>query len=171
MNSMTNGTKPNTMGGWLSTAGAGWLVPLLLLLALPAAVQAQFTFTTNSGALTVTGWTGSGTTATIPAMTNGRPVVAIGANAFQFKPSLTSVTIPNSVTNIGNGAFFGCSGLTNVTIPNSVTSIGDVAFYNCSGLISVIIPNSVTSIRTSAFSGCSRLTSVTIGNSVTRIGI
>ena len=127
MDTLTNRTKPNALGGWLSTAAAVWLVPLLLLLVLPAAVQAQFTFTTNNGALTVTGWTGSGTTATIPAMTNGRPVVAIGAGAFQFKYSLTSVTIPNSVTNIGDYALAYC-GLTSVTIPSSVTSIGDGAF-------------------------------------------
>ena len=39
----------------------GWLAVLLLLyLALPAAVQAQFTFVTNNGAITITGCTGFG---------------------------------------------------------------------------------------------------------------
>jgi nicotinamide mononucleotide (NMN) deamidase PncC len=33
---------------------------LLLLLTLPAVVQAQFTFTTNNGAITITGYTGPG---------------------------------------------------------------------------------------------------------------
>jgi hypothetical protein len=34
------------------------LLPLLLLLAPPAVVQAQFTFTTNNGTITITGYTG-----------------------------------------------------------------------------------------------------------------
>src|ERR1019366_359508 len=39
---------------------------LLLLLALPAAVQAQFTYTTNNGTITITGYTGTGGAVTIP---------------------------------------------------------------------------------------------------------
>jgi hypothetical protein len=31
------------------------LLPLLLLVTVPAVVQAQFTFTTNNGAITITG--------------------------------------------------------------------------------------------------------------------
>ena len=79
-------------------------------------------------------------------------------------------TIPNSVTSIGAYAFAYCSSLTSVEIPNSVTSIGDYAFVHCSSLRSVKISNSVTSIGIYAFYGCSSLTSVEIGNSVTSIG-
>jgi len=43
------------------------LLPLLLLLTLPAAVRSQdFTFTTNNGAITITAYTGSGGAVTIP---------------------------------------------------------------------------------------------------------
>jgi len=49
------------------------LLRLLLLLALPAAVQAQFTFTTNNGTITITGYTGPGGDVTIPSWTNGYP--------------------------------------------------------------------------------------------------
>ena len=86
------------------------------------------------------------------------------------RPSLTSVTIPNSVTSIGAEAFSGCYSLTSLTIGESVTSIGDKAFLNCSSLTSVTIPNSVTSIGERAFYRCSSLTSVTIPNNVTSIG-
>ena len=96
-------------------------------------------------------------------------VTSIGADAFAYCFSLTSVTIPNSVTSIGGYAFRGCSSLTSVTLPNSVTSIGNYAFDNCSSLTSVNIPESVTSIGWYAFGGCSSLTSVTIPNSVTSI--
>ena len=64
-------------------------------------------------------------------------VTSIGYMAFAGRPSLTSVTIPNSVTSIGEYAFANCQSLTSVTIPNSVTSIGVRAFSSCSGLTSI----------------------------------
>ena len=97
-------------------------------------------------------------------------VTAIGASAFGFCSSLTSVNIPDSVTTIGDSAFESCSRLTSVSIPDSVTTIGWDAFASCSRLTSVNIPNSVTSIGTRAFFGCSSLRSVNIPNSVTTIG-
>jgi BspA type Leucine rich repeat region (6 copies) len=142
----------------------------LVWLALPALVQAQFTFTTNNGAITITGYnTAAGLNVVIPAATNGYPVTSIGVNAFTSS-GITNVTIPNSVTSIGTYAFYQCTSLTSVTIPNSVTSIGDGVFNYCTSLTSVTIPNSVTSIGTYAFALCFSLTSVTIPNSVTSIG-
>ena len=58
------------------------LLPLLLLLALPAAVQAQFTYTNNNGAITITGYTGPGGDVTIPDTISGLPVTSIGDYAF-----------------------------------------------------------------------------------------
>jgi len=130
----------------------------------------QFTFTTNNGTLTITGYTGSGGAATIPSTIYGLPVTSIGEDAFYNNTSLTSVTIPNSVTSIGAAAFNYCSRLTNVIIGDSVTNIGNEAFANCSALTSVTIPNRVTSLGDYAFYGCTAMTSVTIGNSVTSIG-
>jgi Leucine Rich Repeat (LRR) protein len=113
---------------------------LLLLLTLPAAVQAQFLFTTNNGTITITAYTGPGGAVTIPSTINGLPVTTIGGyysaqwwGAFESS-SLTSVVIPNSVTSIGDSAFDDCESLTNLTIPNSVTSIGAGAFEWCFGL-------------------------------------
>ena len=137
------------------------LLPLLLLLlTLPAVVQAQFTWTTNSGTITITGYTGAGGAVAIPTTITGLPVTAIGNNAFSYCTNLTSVTIPNSVTSIGDYAFYGCTSLISVTIGNSVTSIGDEAFANCNSLTSVTIPNSVTSIGSAAFAFCPSLTAV-----------
>jgi len=76
------------------------LLSALLLLALPAAVHAQFTFTTNNGAITITKYTASGGDVIIPDTTNGYPVTSIGSTAFEYA-GLTSVTIPDSVTNLG----------------------------------------------------------------------
>ncbi len=59
-----------------------WL-PLLLLLALPVVVQAQFTYTANNGTITITGYSGPGGAVTIPSAINGLPVTSIGSEAFQ----------------------------------------------------------------------------------------
>ena len=149
---------------------AGWLLPALLLFALPAVAQAQFNFTTNNGAITITKYTGPGGAVTIPSATNGYPVTSIGSNAFYTQFSMTNVTIPDSVTSIGNWAFYSCSGLTSITLPNNITSIGDDAFFYCSGLKSVTFPNGVTNIGTQAFQSCN-LTNVTLPNSVITVGV
>jgi hypothetical protein len=172
----------------------------LLLLAAPAAVQAQLYYATNNGAITLTEYNGAGGAVVIPNF-----VTSIGDYAFYGCEYLESVTIPGSVTNIGEGAFQGCPGLTAITvdfnnsfyndvngvlfnesqstlvqypaglvgiyaIPNSVTNVWDYAFFGCTRLTGVKIPASVTSIGDDAFYACSSLTSVTIPGSVTRIG-
>jgi hypothetical protein len=158
-----------TMAGRLRTPCAARLLPLLLLLALPAVVKAQFAYEVTNGTITITGYNGPGGVVVIPSAVNGVPVVGIGDNAFLNCTRLAGVTIPNSVTNIGEYAFSGCS-LTGVTVPNSVTSLGDGAFDSCTRLTAVTIPNSVTSIGDNAFSWCSSLTSVTLPSGVTSIG-
>jgi hypothetical protein len=109
---------------------------LLFAAVMPLLAQAQFTFTTNNGAITITGYTGSNGVVFIPDNMDGFPVVSIGDWAF-YSTSVTNVVIPDSVTSIGDGAFFDCESLTNVTIGNGVTNIGDWAFAFCPDLTSV----------------------------------
>jgi BspA type Leucine rich repeat region (6 copies) len=158
------------------------LLPLLLLLALPAAVQAQYTYTANNGTITITGYTGSGGAVTIPSTTNGLPVTSIGSHAFYYCTSLTSVTIPNSVTNIGDEAFYECTSLSAITVDAfnpAYSSVAGVLFnqsqttlIQCPGgkAGSYTIPNTVINIGDYAFYYCPSLTSVTIPTSVTSIG-
>src|SRR6266566_105487 len=100
----------------------------LLLLMLPAAVQAQFTYTTNNGTITISGYIGPGGSVTIPNLINGLPVTRIGDKAFYYSTNVTSIIIGANVTSIGEDAF-SSSSLTSVTIPNSVTNIGNRAFF------------------------------------------
>src|SRR5580693_9431319 len=87
------------------------LLPILFSLAGPVVVQAQFTITTNNGAITIAAYTGVGNTAAVPSATNGLPVVSIGKDAFLVGTGLTSITIPGSVTNYALPAFANCTNL------------------------------------------------------------
>lgn len=104
---------------------------------LPCAT-AQLTYVTNSGAITITGYSGSGLSLLIPSATNGYPVTMIASAAFYNNSTLTSITIPNSVTNIGSFAFT-ASALVNVTIPASVNGIGVQAFAECESLTNISV--------------------------------
>lgn len=126
-----------------------------------------FTYVTNLGAITITGYIGMGGAVTIPEDIDGMPVTSIGESAFAGG-DLTSVTIGNNVTNIGNFAFAG-SKITDATIGNNVTGIGDFAFSSCYSLTNVLIGDSVIRIGESAFNNCA-FVSITIPDSVTRIG-
>jgi hypothetical protein len=122
--------------GLVRAIGPLWVALLLLL---PTMAWAPFTFTTNNGAITITGYTGPGGAVVIPDITNGYPVISIGNYAFQLKFSVTSITMGTNVTSIGGGAFQNCTGITNITIDNKVTSIGLGAFNSCSSLTVITV--------------------------------
>ena len=90
---------------------------VLLLLASPAALHAQFTYTTNNGTITITGYTGPGGDVSIPDTIAGLPVASIASTAFYGCTTLTSVTIGSNVTTIEvYRMFYGCTGLTAITV-------------------------------------------------------
>jgi hypothetical protein len=142
---------------------------VLLFLSGPAAVQAQLTFTTNNGAITITGYTGSPTVVTIPDSTNGYPVTSLAMDAFLGKTTMTSITIGTNVASIGYAAFSYCDNLTTVILPDSVTNIGQYAFEPCTGLINIRLPSHLGTIPVEMFGDCSSLASITIPAGVTNI--
>jgi len=136
----------------------------VLILAMPAMLQAQFDYVINADgtSITITGYSTTGfADVIIPTTINGLPVTGIGDGAFGGVYAMTSVTIPASVASIGEGAFATCYSLTNATIPDGVISIGDYAFSS-TALTSVTIPASVTSIQGDPFSGCISLTAISV---------
>ena len=159
----------------------------LLLLAAPAG-QAQFNFSTNAGIITLTQYTGTASSVTIPDFVN-----IVGNRAFYYSLSLTNVTIPNSVTSIGDDAFEyllepdECDDsqqrhhhwrwcLLGLFQPDECDDSQQRHHHwrrclpVCFSLTSVTIPNSVINIGDLTFISCSSLTSVTIPDSVTSIG-
>ena len=119
-----------------------WLAVLTMVWALPGVVQAQFTFTTNNGTITITGYTGPGGAVDIPSEINGLPVTSIGEYAFDDCSNMTSVAIGGSVTNIGALAFCACTGLTNVMVPSGVIGIGGLALADCPALSAITVAGS-----------------------------
>jgi hypothetical protein len=123
--------------GLAGRLSASWPLPPLLLLTLPAVVQAQFSYWDNSnGTCTITGYTGPGGDVSIPDAINGLTVTIIGLSAFA-DTSLTSVTIPASVTILGEQAFADCFGLTRVYLqgnPPGVAFQGVFDYFNPIGV-------------------------------------
>jgi len=138
------------------------LLAALIALALPATLQAQFTFITNNNAITITGYGGPGGNVVIPDSINGYPVTVIGFGVFFESFNITSVTLPDSITSIEEAAFMGSIGLTSITIPGNVTNIGVDAFSSCLALTNVAIPASVASIGDYAFFYCNNLTAIDV---------
>jgi hypothetical protein len=137
-----------------------WVL-LSLLVALPARLHAQFTYTTNNGAITITGYDClGGGVLTVPGTINGLPVMRIGDRAFSECTGLSSVTLPDSVTSIGEAAFQDCTSLTSATNLGRVNMIGAGAFSGCASLAAITIPESVTNIGPAAFAGCSSLKAI-----------
>lgn len=114
------------------------------LLALPFAVQAQFIYTTNNGAVTIAQYTGAGGDVVIPDTVGTLPVTTVGSSAFYQVSALTSVTFGTNVTTIAPNAIFQCPNITAVAIPASVTNIGSGPVIDCLSLttISVNVTNS-----------------------------
>jgi hypothetical protein len=144
-------------------------VLLLVLLAVPIAGRAQFTYVTNAdNSLTLTACTGTGPVS-IPASATGHPVSAVGASAFFNDTGLTSVTVPSSVTSIGSGAFSGCSGLTNAVLTDSITNLGATAFSGCLSLPGLTLPAGLTELSFGTFENCYALTNLVFPASLNSI--
>lgn len=155
---------------------------LTLLLTLPSLTQAQFTFTTNNGTITITRYIGPGGDVIIPDTTNGLPVTGVGPSAFAYCFNLTNVTIPDSITTIGQAAFFDCTNLASVTLPSSVRYIGEGPFSCCTGLADIEVDAGNTNFSSAdgvVFDKhrtiilqypCGRGGSYTVPNTVTNIG-
>lgn len=153
---------------------------IIMLSGLTVRAQAQFNYSTYNGAVTITGYTGTNASVTIPDTISGLPVTGIGG--FYARNAVTNVNIPASVTNIAEGALAGQPQLLSITVEAQneyySSSNGILFSKDQSSLIqapggmigSYIIPDGVTNIASEAFFFCSDLTNITIGSNVLNIG-
>lgn len=134
-------------------------------------------YTVSGSYASITGYTGTSSTLTIPSTitANGSTYIVnrISMYAFHNNDIIKNVYISSNVTNISNDAFHNCSNLEYVSIPNTVTSISSSAFYQCLNLVNVSFASNskLETIDQSAFMGCDSLVSISIPDSVTTIGL
>ncbi len=116
-------------------------------------VMSRLTYEVQEDGVTITSfaWTNE-PTVTIPDTIEGKPVTAIGKEAFLYCYADT-VELPDTVRTIGEKAFAGCAYLQTMTIPSACTEIGYAAFADCDRLTTVAIPETVKTIEHDAFRG------------------
>src|SRR3974390_2920109 len=134
----------------------------LITLASSVLVKAQFLYTANNGAVSITGYTGTNRDVVIPSTIYTLPVTSIGTGAFGNLSTLNTISIPDTVTNMGDHVFEGCFRLTGMTIPDSVLTIGNQVFAYCSSLTNITIGKGLRSMDYAAFLGCNSLNTITV---------
>ena len=106
---------------WGSTGIAALPIVCLALLTSTVVVDAQFSYSVEEGAVTITGYTGIGGVVIIPDTIEGLPVTGIEDRAFFNEESLTSVVIPASITHIGTAPLPFCPGLVGISVSTENT--------------------------------------------------
>ena len=98
------------------------LALLLGLIFLPTPAKAEtegdFQYAVTDGKATLTKYTGTESTLTLPTHLGGCTVTAIGSEAFAANHHLKEVIIPTTYHTIGPSTFEGCGNLTEVTTPS-----------------------------------------------------
>lgn len=89
----------------------------------------------------------------LPAQIEGKPIMAIGENAFSSCTLLSEITLPETLVLIDRCAFFGCGQLEKIVLPESVHEIGESAFADCTSLKNVTVTSGVKKLGAHAFDG------------------
>jgi len=128
----------------------------------------DFTFTTNAGNITITGYIGAGGQVNIPPTINGFPATTVGPLAFAGNSNITGIRMFAGITDIRYGAFAN-SQIKSIEFPPGISGIlSDPAYgscdmcYNCGSLTNIVLPSSVTVLGRSAFGGCYALKQIVI---------
>jgi hypothetical protein len=153
----------------------------------------QFSFKQVTGGIEIQSFAGfdSVDEIAIPPMITGKPVVAVGKQAFEnvgvkrvhlpdtilnidekaFSAckQLVSINLPVSIKSISNNAFYGCPRLNTVELPKRITSMG-YSCYRESGISQITIPGSVKEIPFSCFEGCQNLEVAILEEGIEKIG-
>ena len=123
---------------------------------------------------TLTKYSGTASSLSVPSTIDGYPIVAIGSGAFEDCTGLTSVILPDSITQIGSGAFRNCSRLKRIELPAKLEFLDQEAFAHCTSLSYIKIPKTLTRAYAwngrgidGIFYGCTSLKTVTLEKGMT----
>ncbi|MCR4791198.1 MAG: leucine-rich repeat protein [Lachnospiraceae bacterium] len=124
--------------------------------------------TRPDGGVVITGYHGTSTEINIPDYIDGKPVTAIGDEAFK-ESAVEKVGLPESLTRIGQHAFYD-SQISFIGMPDGLKSIEYSAFMDCEQLTSITLPSTMESIGELAFCQTSLGGVISIPQSVKFIG-
>ncbi len=124
----------------------------------------------GDGTITITEYTGTENTVTVPSEINGKSVETIGSSAFSSCDTLETVVLPDTLKTIKAHAFGGCTKMKTIVLPKHLTTIGAEAFRACYALETIDIPAGITKIEDNTFECCSNLKFVTLPDSLVSIG-
>ena len=178
-----------------------WLFAAVLCLLLclmcawaAAETEGDFVYSITDNKATLTGYTGSETTVTVPATLGGCTVDGIGALAFDGLV-VERIDLPGTITVIDENAFGGCGAELYVsvqtktsfalaeaglfhhdeTLPDYVVNTPKYGNYSSDTVVqaryvgdrnavSIVVPSTIKRLAPEAFAGMTSLTSVTLGN-------
>ncbi len=154
--------------------------------------EGDYVYTVQNGEVTITDYTGTAVSLSIPAYLEGLPVTRIGEDAFYGCTDLEEVVLPEGVTYLGNAAFGGMGEL-KVYFPSTVTAVQsygapfrgttlkEIKFAEGTNYLAprlfmwatvpeeMILPETVTSMGQGVFSECKGLTSVVLPDGLKEI--
>ena len=102
----------------------------------------------------------------IPETYEGRPVVAIGKNAFNGTSEMVRVKIPETVVVIDSFAFKNCTRLAQIQLPAGLQVLNGESFKGCKSLREMVIPEGVTEIRGNTFEDRTALKTVVLHDGI-----
>ena len=123
-----------------------------------ARTSGGFTYEVEGKTVTITAYTGSDTTVTVPAKIGGRRVAKIAKGAFSSSKA-TSIVFDADISQItlDEECFKGQTTITYVELPSALKEIPASCFEDCTALGHIVLPAGVTKIGNNAFEGCSSL--------------
>ena len=80
----------------------------------------------------------------IPEEIEGKPVKALGRDAFYQHKNTVTITLPESLMTIDGSPFYRCYSMNEITIPSGVTEISSNPFFRCSSLTEIRVASGNT---------------------------
>ena len=119
--------------------------------------EMDFLFSLSEDNAVLVSYGGDSSVVNVPEEIDGKPVIVIGAGAFQDCEWIEAVVLPDSIWYIDDEAFSGCTSLREIHMPAMITEIGKSVFRNCRALTEINLPQNLSLLGSGAFENCSSL--------------
>ena len=151
----------NMPAGDTNSQGAGGTITYIIteeaVRSHPVTPESDFTYRTEYGGITITGYKGTDSIVVIPEEINGTTVLSIAPDTFGNDSTVKGLFIPSTVRTLRHSGFMGNQVL-EVVVWDSASTINDYLFGGCGNLRLVVLGEHVSQVNTEAFSFCPNLT-------------